>query len=276
MSLPQELIDEILSHLPFRNQKDQQTLQNCSLVAKSWIDPSRRRLFETIRITDWNCQSWMDKIPPSNTELLRHVRHFCLFGPDPQEPGPVSECADISNFCVYFPSLRRLHTIELCDAYIPNIPQRIEMFSPCQQVLSSLIFAGALLPWRSFIALIDYFPNLRNLELQSLHLMGTDRNSPPLSRPLRGTLRFCLSEEESLRALSNWFTGLEVGYEELEVGIGYVRGTYSQPVIEKCAKTLKRLKFQLCECIVPRTPLRMWLIQQPSGCPYEPPPLFGA
>ena len=251
MNFPQELVDEILSHLPSHDEQDQRSLRNCSLVAKSWINPSRRRLFETVLIRKRDRQSWLDKISPSNTELLRHVRSFCLAGSDPWEQDPSSKC-DIEDLYVYFPSFRRLHTIDLCEIHISsNFPERIGMFSPCQQVLSSLILAAVSLPWRSFIALIDYFPNLRSLELSCLSFEDNNITPPPLSRPLRGSLWFYLSEEEHLIVLSNWFIGLELEYEELVIDVGYVSGMYSRRIVATCGKTLKRLRFQLCEYVVP-------------------------
>jgi len=244
MSLPQELIEEILSYLTSRDKQDQQSLRNCSLVAKSWINPSRRRLFKTVVIRKRDYQSWLDKISPSNTELLRHVRSFYFSGSGPWELAPFTRFTE--DLYVYFPSLRRLRTIRLSGAHISSdIPERIEMFSPCQQALSSLIFTDVSFPWRSFIVLIDYFPNLRNLELSSLFFKDDNMNPPPLSRPLRGKLCFCLSEEEYDIALSNWFTGLEVEYEELVIDVDHLSDTYSRRIVVACEKTLKRLKFQL-------------------------------
>ena len=257
MSFPQELVDEILSYLSSDDKQDQQSLRNCSLVAKSWINPSRRHLFKTILIRERDRQSWLDRISPSNIELLRHVRSFCFYGSDLWDRDPPSKFTDIEDLYVYFPSFRRLHTIDLCEAHISSdFPEQVEMFSPYQQVLSSLILAAVSLPWRSFVALIDYFPNLRNLELQSLSFEDDNVNTPPLSRPLRGKLCFYLSEEEYLVSFSNWFTGLEVEYEELVIDVGYVSGTYSQRIATTCGKTLKHLRFQLCECVAPWIILR--------------------
>jgi len=45
MSLPRELIGEILSHLP---SDDKRLFRNRSLVAKSWIDSSRAHIFFSI------------------------------------------------------------------------------------------------------------------------------------------------------------------------------------------------------------------------------------
>ena len=116
------------------------------------------------------------------------------------------------------------------------------------QSLSSLALSVVSLQWRSFIAIIDYFPNLRNLELQCLSFKDENRNLPPLSRPLRGTLSFYLSEEKNLAAFFDWFARLEVEYEELVVDLGEVSAAYSQCVIDTCRKTLMRLELETCEC----------------------------
>ena len=86
MTLLLELLDEILNYLP----PDDESLKNCSLVAKSWLRLSRQRLFENDFIQDAECQSWVDNIPPTNTELLQHVRSFCFasFHPWGRDPPP--------------------------------------------------------------------------------------------------------------------------------------------------------------------------------------------
>ena len=63
MNLPQELLEEILSHLPLEDEQGKQSLQKCSLVAKSWVNPSQRRLFETVEIQDKTLNLWLDDIP---------------------------------------------------------------------------------------------------------------------------------------------------------------------------------------------------------------------
>jgi len=71
MDLPQELIDEIIDNIP---PNDRKSLRSCSLVAKSWVYPSRRRIFRSVDISGAACLgSWLDKIPPTNIEILQHV-----------------------------------------------------------------------------------------------------------------------------------------------------------------------------------------------------------
>ena len=256
MHFPQELIEEIISYLSFHDKEDQRSLRNCSLVAKSWIYPSRKRIFESITITGANRQSWLDRISPSNTELLQHVRTFHLSICVPLER-TIHGHPEIEDIYVYFPSFHRLHTINLTDTRIfYDTPEEVQMLSSCQQTLTSLALCSVSFRWRTFIALIDYFPNLRYLETDCLAFEDTSNNPPPLSRPLRGTLRFCYGEKKDLAALSNWFTGLEVEYEELMIEVNYFTGECSQRVVDTCAKTLKRLRFELSECIMPQTVLR--------------------
>lgn len=84
MNFPQELVDEVLSYRFSDDEQDQQSLRNCSLVTKPWINPSRRHLFETILIRE------RDKISLSTVELLRHVRSFCFSGSGPWDWDPPS------------------------------------------------------------------------------------------------------------------------------------------------------------------------------------------
>jgi len=111
MNLPYELFDEILSYIPL---DDKRSLQNCSLVAKSWVNPSRRRLFEMVHIRaktllawqtnitppdDWDLhyvqlafQLWLDSIPPANSGLSEYIQWLLrLWGADAPHRGHVSD-----------------------------------------------------------------------------------------------------------------------------------------------------------------------------------------
>ena len=153
------------------------------------------------------------------------------------------------------------------------------MFSPCRTTLSSLALSVVPIPWRSFIALIDYFPNLRNLKLESLSFVDDNTNPSPLSRPLRGRLCFYICQKDYFVAFSDWFTGLEVEYEELVVDAGYVTGMYSQRIVTTCERSLKRLKFGLRESAVSRPMLQTLTnpnLSPSSGHPDKSPSLFEA
>ena len=70
MNLPCELIDEILSLLP---SDDRQSFKNCSLVAKSWVNPSRRWLFETVHIRATTLRAWRTNIPPADGKDVQQL-----------------------------------------------------------------------------------------------------------------------------------------------------------------------------------------------------------
>ena len=130
------------------------------------------------------------------------------------------------------------------------------MFSPCQHVLLSLILADVSLPRCSFITLINYFPNLRNLELSILSFEDDNRDPPPLSRPLHGKLCFYMSQVAAIVAFSGWLSaGPGVGYGELGVDVGYFSAAHSRRIITACGKSLKRLRLEVCECFVSRSML---------------------
>lgn len=76
MHLPQELLEEILSYLPLDDEQDEQSLRNCSVVARSWVNPSRRRLFKMVGIRNEGIQLWLANVPSTNEGLLQHVRSF--------------------------------------------------------------------------------------------------------------------------------------------------------------------------------------------------------
>ena len=183
MNLPQEILDEILSHLP---PDDDLSLHQCSLVSKSWLEPSRRRLFSDIRIGEEHHQRWLDKISPANTGLLRHVRSFTyfpeLFHHDYPRPG-------ICALRDYLPSLCQLRALTFSDLHIePTISENLEIFTAFRQTLSSLSFNQVRITWSAFVALIGYFPNLRKLDVQMSWFMVDDSPVPQLSHVLRGTL----------------------------------------------------------------------------------------
>lgn len=71
MSLPEEAIDGILSHLPLNDER--------SLASKSSLEPSRRLPFANVSIHVGTNQSWLNNISPTNTKLLPHVRSSTCF-----------------------------------------------------------------------------------------------------------------------------------------------------------------------------------------------------
>ena len=183
MKLLQELLEEVLNHLP---QDGGRSLKNCSLVSKSWLDPSRRLLFANVAIEVETCQRFLNTISPTNTELLRHIHSLTYFAGWNGRHNPRYRVCTLQ---VYLPSLRQLRTLALHHMEIePIIPERLDLFSAFQHTLSTLSFMESSITWRTFASLVGYFPNLRNLEISSTSF-GTD-GKPVLhpTHPLRGRL----------------------------------------------------------------------------------------
>ncbi|KAF9645588.1 hypothetical protein BDM02DRAFT_3119996 [Thelephora ganbajun] len=209
MHLPEELLDEIFGHLP---PDDRRSLQNCSLVSKSWLQPSRRLLFARIIIESTTYQSWLDKISPTNTGLLCHVRSLTYFiGGD--------DCG-VSLLRDYLPSFFQLQQLSFCFTNIePTIYEHLEWFSAFQHTLSRLYFAHVLITWSAFVALIGYFPNLRDLNIFRSSFQVDDLPVPPPPHALRGKLS--ITFRDMIGFPVDRLVGLKLEYEELEMYGGY-------------------------------------------------------
>ena len=211
-SLPPELLDKILSYLP---SDGQQSLRNCSLVAKSWLSPCRRHLFKAVYIRTTTLKSWRDNIPPTNDGLLQHVRTL----------GYISDNRCMQRGCWpeiyvnvpwdYFPSLRQLQHLYLGSVRLPSsIYWATWMFSAFRHTLSQLTLGSCDITTCAFVTLINYFPNLNRLDL-ACPLLKVDAKSPsPLSRPKLGQLRISKVFESGLRLLDR-LSELGLAFDEI-------------------------------------------------------------
>ena len=212
---------------------------SCSLVAKSWLEPSRRLLFAHISIRRDNYRSWLDNIPPRNTELLRYARSLTYF--------PRAEDRDSRLYCVYalrnyFPSFRQLRTLTLCNVVVePTIHEHLGLFSAFQHMLSSLSLAQVSITWSAFVALVGCFPHLRNLNIRSSSFRVDDLPVPQLPRPLRGRLIIGPFHGSGMDSFFHLFPGLRPEYEEL-----VIFGVYNQSLAAALAESLRILKIYGC------------------------------
>ena len=206
MDLPQELIDKITCNLA----SDIPSLHSCSLVAKSWIYPSRRWLFKDVLISgNIRQRRWLDRISPTNIDLLRNIRSF-THKPTidvTAEDWSVIPPYRIDYFRLYLPSLCQLERLGFFFTFVgPDIPQNIGLFSTFQHTLSSLCLSDCHATSSALVTLVDYFPLLANLELRSLKCVAGGGPVPRRSRPLRGRLVIadCMVKDRALfNQLSN-------------------------------------------------------------------------
>ncbi|KAF9645595.1 hypothetical protein BDM02DRAFT_493178 [Thelephora ganbajun] len=231
MYLPEELVDKILGHLP---PDDRWSLENYSLVSKSWLQPSRRLLFARIIIESTTYQSWLDNISPTNTGLLRHVRSLTYYHIGGDE-ATGSRCG-VYALRDYLPSFFQLQQLTLYIMNIePTICEHLEWFSAFQHTLSSLSLSLVSITWSAFVALVGYFPNLRDLYIYEPSFQVDDRPVPPLPHPLRG--RLVVISGRVTEFPIDRFVGLKLEYEEL-----VMYGRYETSLVDAVGGTLKRLK----------------------------------
>ena len=233
MTLPQELVDDILVYL----QHDKQALRNCSLVAKSWAHPSQKLLFASIYLTPKIYETRLENASPMSTEVLRHVRTLTCRGFFPFGI-PHSD---------YFRSLHHLQHLTLRE--IREIgPDTPNLFLAFHDTLSSLFLDWVHLTWSTFVGLIDCFPNLRGLHFHRSSLKTDHSPVPPLSRLLRGKLYLLVFVESDLSTFSRGIAGLELEYDQLEIIYTHSDPSHVQHILSACKKTLTWLRLVLRCC----------------------------
>ena len=177
MDLPQELIGEITNH---RLPDDETSLRSCSLVAKPWIYPSRRRLFEIVDVTRTErLGSWLDTIPATNVGVLRHVRSLYYGIPE----GLKNHHGYIDPLHEYLPSFHQLGRLILLGGRSPPLSQ-IGTYAAFQRTLSYLRLWCCRVTASALVTLVNYFPNLTHLDLDLVSHTVDGHLIPPFSRPL--------------------------------------------------------------------------------------------
>ena len=215
MSLPQELIDEIVGYIPLC---DKRSLRNCSLVAKLWTNPSRRRLFQAVEIRDTTFQRWLGTILPANTEFLRPVRSLSyITTAAPWSDRQAKYRVDVLQDCL--PSFRRLQHLSLSSMHIPSsdISQQIKIFSAFRHSLSHLSLQHCTVTIRALVALINFFPGLDRLDLCSITHEADGKPASPLCRPLIRKFHISSFDNPDLEILDQ-LSELGLVFEELIVG----------------------------------------------------------
>ena len=251
MDLPPELLDEVINHI---SPTDKRSLLNCSLVAKSWVYPSQKRIFKAVDI--WrnpHLKSWLGAISPTNVRVLQHVRSIrCQIA----KPLNLSH-PPVDLLCDYSPSFRQLERLTLHSGLLPSLNQ-IGTYSAFQHTLSYLCLWHCSATSSRIVILVNYFPNLAHLELGDLSHMVDGQPAPPFSRLLRKLTIAEFCTKDSLDLLDQ-LMGLHPQCDEVSIDMFWDScPSLAQHVIDGVEASVKRLNlesrlegvFSILECPV--------------------------
>jgi len=222
----------ILECIP-TNMEGRRTLVACTLIATWWTGPSQRRLFSSISINQCNRQRWMNGVTRSVPKAHRHDTgtEYLTRGlaQDPRE---------------YFPVLRNTRNLTLSCIQVERADanQLRTYLSAFRECLTHLSLERITVSFSTFVTLVDYFPNITNLNLCAPGLGPDEGSVPPLSQPLRGKALVRASLHNSLKFFDR-FAKLDLEYEELVVGpMGYVNPTFLENAFQMSTSTVKCLR----------------------------------
>lgn len=238
MKLPLELVEEIISYVPKTHIR-----LHCSRVAKSWSRLCQRRLFKTVDIHPRKLRSWLNKISPTNTELLGYVRTltyvgYSLYSGTGEIEQPRIPLHD------YFPSFRQLRSFNLSSIRVPLYSEKIELFSAFKYTLSTISLSGCCTTKNAFVTLINHFPNLAYLNLRDLDYHKEDEPATPLSRSLFKRLHVTEWSADSLDLLDE-LAKLGLHFEEVVLPSTFPRSTwtaFARRVVGAFGPSTKRLR----------------------------------
>jgi len=204
MNLPQELLDEILLYLLSDDKEDKRSLQNYSLVAKSWVNPSRRWLFKTVEIQERNLQSWLDNIPPANEELLQHVRSLFYFTSTRLEWIDSLPGHRIDVLRDYLPSFHKLQHLSVSFMCLPpDISHQVEIFSTFRHTISRLSLSCCSVTISALVTLVNYLSCLDRLDLSCISYKTGGEPTIPLPRPIISKLHISDCYSDGLHFLNH-------------------------------------------------------------------------
>jgi len=114
-------------------------------------------------------------------------------------------------------------------------------FSTFRGTLTYLSLENFSTSFSAFVTLVDYFPNIRTLQLHSFVLEPDEGPVPSLSRPLRGRLHIEYVLPDRLEFF-NKFAKLELEYEELRVDSLDAGTEFLESALQISTNTIKYLK----------------------------------
>jgi hypothetical protein len=235
-NLPQELLDEIISHLP---PDDKQSFRNCSLVAKSWIHPSRRLLFNIIgTLREATLWSRINDVSLKNAELLHHVHTLSVvIDISLHQRSPGAPAVFLNDESPAFPRLK--HLVLYSGSSSSIVQFGVSLAS--RRTLESISLCCCPLTSCTLVTLINHFPKLAHLKLYSVFHDVDNEPIPPLSRPLRKLSIDGLDQLLELQSQRD---------SELTITVSpFVAPPFAQRIIDGVGATVKHLdlKFSM-EC----------------------------
>ena len=230
--VPQELVDEILDHLA----KDTATLHSCSLVAKSWIYPSRRHLFNILFLTANDITKWNNTFPNPEDSPAGHVKDlsFCFI----QSNAPI-------NFAGRMPYFFNVQQLTLIGR-VATDPSFISALGPLPPTIRSVDITFSKVLTAHIVSVVRQLPNLDNLSLTSTEWSGAipTGTGKLIQARLSGKLR--LRRKLAHCDILNMLMEVPTGPQFAEVEIRDASMTCfpaSLKLVRACRDTLTKLHF---------------------------------
>ena len=147
----------------------------------------------------------------SKTRLLRYVRSFTHSGCKPVR-NLLKDCGE------FLPALRNIHRLVLLKINIEHLgdEELHAYFSAFRETLTTLVLQFSTTSFSTFVALVNYFPNITSLRVGRLALKLDEGPVPTLSKSFGGKIWVHCSVPSGCELLDR-LAMLDLEYDELIV-----------------------------------------------------------
>ena len=244
--LPPETLDSIVDLL----QGDQNALEKCCLISKSWIPRSRRNLFAKVTFrTAKDLESWKTTFPNPSTSPAHYTKTLVIGSPH------IVTAADteVGGWVRGFSSVVELEVDEEPRKWSHSSQSDVSLlpFHGLSPGVKSLRLQFVVIPSSRVLELILSFPLLEDLSLFARDAStdnGDDSNVPPaIVHPsglpmLTGTLE--LSLKGGMEHVTRRLLSLPGGIHFRKVTLKWLHigdPSWTMILVEKCSRTLETL-----------------------------------
>ena len=236
--VPQEIIDEILTHLT--TDSDFVSLRSCALVSKSWVPSCQRHLFHTVPFTSRHMVRWLETFPVPEESPAHLVKHL-YFTVGKYVDGP-------KEFFEYTPWFTKVERVVLLG-HGGFQPLWIPSFWRLPQSATSLVINAGKQSLRQIQVLMAQLPNLNDLSLVGYIVAVDEEALPGIETTLRGRFggKLRLTGEKVDERIVDMLLGVPTGlhFTEVQIHSTYECLLSTVRLVEACGETLVKLLYMV-------------------------------
>ena len=242
VTLPQELIDEIIDEVAKDPKLRTANLKASSLVSHAWVDRSHKHLFSRKEFGHGEFRDWCSTVRPGEDGPSRHVTRL-RYRDEYWDEGTCPFAAN-SEHIAYFTNVQRLRLI---DAGLFS-EEYVLAFTPLRSTLRILELEDCQMNINDLLAFLRPFTNLERLSLFGCYDLHDEKLKKRRRLPtLKGRLDLDLAKYGKSRSLLHELSLLPLAFSDIVLHKDTMLEGVVNQVLVASRKTLKVIRVTNCK-----------------------------